>query len=170
MFLIVGLSPAAAGAVAKPIRKPAASPRLEPIQLKAGTLRGVVKSHMGKPVVRTSVELLDAKGKVIARSVTNSQGEYVLQNVPAGKYTVRVGGRTRLPITMTREATVSRLLIVPRYVGAASGAAASSSTGFLGLGTWAWVAIGGGVAAAVAIPLAASGGGGGGGGDSPVSP
>jgi hypothetical protein len=151
-------------------------PRMEPILLKAGTLKGIVKDYAGKPLSNTSIELLDAGGKSVAKTITNARGEYLFRDIAPGRYTALVGGRTRLPITMTTEATVSRLVIVPSTaatgpmpVAAAAQGTAGPSEGFLGLSTWTWVAIGGGVAVAVAIPIAASGGGGGGGGG-PVSP
>jgi len=129
-------------------RKPPGNAGIKPIQIKAGILKGVVKGYTGKPFARTSIELLNSGGKSIAKTVTNSRGEYLFRNIPPGKYTAVVGGRTRLPITMTKEASVSRLMIVPSFKGAAPGATLA------GLSTWTWVAIGGGVAAAVAIPVA----------------
>lgn len=164
LAFVMLLAPGSSAATVKAARP--ASPakpkklRLEPLQLKAGTLRGVVKGYTGKPFANTTIELIDARGNLIAKSVTNARGEYLLRNVPPGRYTAIIGGRTELPITMTDKATVSRLMIVPRYAGsvAAPSAAGTTSEGFLGLSTWAWVAIGGGVVAAVAIPIALSGG------------
>jgi len=167
LAFVMLLAPGSTAATVKPAKpaKPAKPKklRLEPVQLKAGTLRGVVKGYTGKPFANTTIELLDPSGKLVAKSVTNTRGEYLLRNVPPGRYTAIIGGRTELPITMTDQATVSRLMIVPRYAGSvpAPSAAGTSSEGFLGLSTWAWVAIGGGVVAAVAIPIALSGGGGG---------
>ena len=149
--------------------KPGRPLRMKPIQVKAGTLRGVIKGYTGKPVAKATLELVDTKGKVVAKTVTKSRGEYVLKDIPPGRYTAVIGGTVRLPISMTREATVSRLMIVPRYAGDVAGPP-KKEEGFLGLTTWTWVLIGGGVAIAVAIPLAAGGGGGGGGGGGPVSP
>lgn len=156
-----------AAAPAAPAKKPL---RMKPIQVKAGTLKGVVKGYTGKAYPKTTVELVDAKGKTVAKAVTDARGEFVLKDVPAGRYTAVIGGKARLPITMTNDATVTRLMVVPRYAAdPAAPPVPGESEGLLGLTTWTWVLIGAGVAAAVAIPIAASGGGGGGGGG-PVSP
>jgi len=172
LAIVMLLAPGSRAATVKPA-KPAKPKklRLEPIQLKAGTLKGIVKGYTGKPIPNTTIQLVDTQGKLVAKAVTNSRGEYILRNVPAGRYTAVIGGKTKLPITMTDKATVSRLMIVPRYADAvpAAAAGAEASEGFLGLSTWAWVAIGAGVVAAVAIPIALSGGGGGG-SSSPAPP
>ena len=157
VLLVASLTPLAGAAGVKP----AVPFRMKPIKLKAGTLKGVIKGYTGKPYANTSLELLDEKGNVVAKTTTNARGEYVLKDIPPGKYTAVVGGKVKLPVTMTTESVVSRLMIVPKLpmgaaVGAAAGAGGGVATGtYLGLGTWAWVAIGGGVAAAaVAVPVA----------------
>lgn len=134
--------------------------RMKPIQVKAGTLRGVVRGYTSKPFAATSLELQDSKGKTFARTMTNKRGEFLFKNIPAGKYTAVIGGRVRLPLTMTSEATVSRLIIVPSF---ARGGIKPSTTAAKPAGgaapdgtstTWTWVLIGGGAAAAaVSIPI-----------------
>ena len=159
MFLCIAVSAPWAPAGSTP-KKPL---RMKPIQVKAGDLRGVVRGYTSRPFAFTSIELQDAKGKVIARTVTNKLGEYHLKNVPAGKYTAVIGGKVRLPLTMTSEATVSRLIIVPSFarggakpVAPAKGIPVPTETS----STWTWVLIGGGAAAvAVSIPLIISSGG-----------
>lgn len=158
-LLVASLAPLADAARVNP----AVPFRMKPIKLKAGTLKGVIKGYTGKPYANTSLELLDEKGNVVAKTTTNARGEYVLKDIPPGKYTAVIGGKVKLPVTMTTESVVSRLMIVPKLpMGAAAGAGAGAGAGsgaatgtYLGLGTWAWVAIGGGVAAvAVAVPVA----------------
>ncbi|MBN2489828.1 MAG: carboxypeptidase regulatory-like domain-containing protein [Planctomycetes bacterium] len=143
---------------------------MQPIPLKAGTLRGIVKDYTGKPLAGTTLELVDTSGKTVAKTITNTRGEYLLADIPPGHFTMVVDGRTRLPLTMTTEASVSRLLIVPSVAAPGAPPPGAPAEGFLGLSTWTWVAIGGGAVVAVAIPLALGGGGGGGGGGGPVSP
>lgn len=170
LILAVLASPLAAAPAGAPASSPEKPLRMKPIQVKAGSLRGIVKGYTGKPYPKTTVELVDAKGKAVAKAVTNARGEFVLKDVPPGRYTAVIGGKARLPITMTKDATVTRLMVVPRYAaepGAPPPAAGREE--WMGLSTWTWVLIGAGVAAAIAIPIAASGGGGGGGGG-PVSP
>jgi len=127
---------------------------IKPVQVKAGTLKGVIKGYTGKPFAKTSLELKDAKGNIVARTMTNTRGEYVLKSVPPGKYTAVIGGKVKLPLTMTTEATVSRLMIVPKLSKNKNRVAGAGLTTAAGMSTWTWVLIGGGVAAAaVATPV-----------------
>ena len=152
----------------KPVKRSKA-PRLKrAIVLKAGDLTGVVKSTRGKPFVNAKIELFDTKGRLIATTKTNANGEYAFKAVKPGQYVAVVDGRTKLRLTMTNAAKVSRLLIIPP-AAAAGGAGAAAGAG--GLTTWQWVAIGAGAAVVIGGGIAiASGGGGGSSGGGPISP
>lgn len=49
-------------------------------------LVGTVVNTQGNPVAGAKVIAKDPSGKVIGEAVTNNQGQYVIQNLPPGKY------------------------------------------------------------------------------------
>lgn len=140
---------------------------LREFQVKPGTLKGIVKDTRGRPMSKATIELKDAKGRSVAKTVTNQRGEYLFKNVPAGKYTAIVNGRAQLALTMTPEANVSRLLIIPPKAAAAGAGAGAAAAG---LGTWTWVAIGAGAAVVVGGGVAVAANNSGGSSSRPISP
>lgn len=127
---------------------------LREFQVKPGTLKGIVKDTRGRPMKNATIELRNAKGKTIAKTVTNSRGEYLFKNVPAGQYDALINGKATLKLTMTPAANVSRLLIIPPSAAAggakaAAGGGAGAGSAAAGVGTWTWVLIGAGTAVVV---------------------
>jgi formylglycine-generating enzyme required for sulfatase activity len=120
VVLVGSLAPLASPLADAVKGKPAEQFRMEPIQVEAGTLQGVIKGYTGKLQASTSLELLDEKGNVVARTITNVRGEYVLKDIPPGKYTAVIRGKVKLPVTMTTEPVVYRLMVVPEQTSAAA--------------------------------------------------
>lgn len=56
-----------------------------------GTISGTVKdSATGKPIIFATVSLFNEKNKLITGSATKTNGKFLIENVPAGKYMARV--------------------------------------------------------------------------------
>jgi iron complex outermembrane recepter protein len=54
----------------------------------AGGLTGVVKDTKGEPIPFVEVAVLK-DGVLITGITTNTEGKYIIKNVPAGRYTVK---------------------------------------------------------------------------------
>lgn len=61
-----------------------------------GNLRGQVKDELGGAIVGATVTAVDAGGAE-RTAVTNAEGVYVFNNLPAGTYTVRAAGESFAP-------------------------------------------------------------------------
>ena len=59
----------------------------------SGTLRGIVKSSSGTPVSGTFVKMKNPERRLTFMAVTQEQGRYTMNKLPAGRYTVQaIGG------------------------------------------------------------------------------
>jgi Carboxypeptidase regulatory-like domain len=57
-----------------------------------GRLEGAARTPAGRPVPDARITVLDAAGNVTAAATTGPDGRYVLENLPAGEYTVIASG------------------------------------------------------------------------------
>jgi hypothetical protein len=57
-----------------------------------GRLEGAARTPAGHPIPDARVTVLDAAGNVTAATITGPDGTYVLENLPAGEYTVIASG------------------------------------------------------------------------------
>jgi cysteine synthase len=53
-----------------------------------GTMTGTVRLTSNKPVFGAMVVAVNASGQPVASALTNSSGQYTIQGLPAGSYTV----------------------------------------------------------------------------------
>jgi virginiamycin B lyase len=97
-------------------------------QDRAASLQGVVKNSSGAPVSGAFVKLKNAEGRLTFVVITQAQGRYAANNLPAGKYVVQgIGGDYQselsapVDVASGRAATVDLLLSamrVPQLAGA----------------------------------------------------
>ncbi len=60
------------------------------LELKFGSIEGVVVDENGDPVADATVEILDENGDVVGTDTTNSQGRFEVEDLLLGTYTVRI--------------------------------------------------------------------------------
>jgi hypothetical protein len=141
---------------AAPASKPAQG-ELRTQKIKPGTLSGIISDSTGQKLAGKEVLVVNAEGKTIGTATSNKYGMYRIKNLSEGEYILKVGDKIAAKLMVSRDATVSTLMVV-------------MPTKATGLTTTQWVLIViGGVAVVVGVPLALSGGGGSS-GRRPVSP
>jgi hypothetical protein len=75
-------------------------------QVKPGDLKGFLKDSKGKPFPKVELTVVNEKGEVIQKAVTNENGEYLFKNLPEGGYTLKVAGKEAFRLEVTPKAAV----------------------------------------------------------------
>ena len=122
------------------------------VTVKVGELKGTLLDTMGKPAAKVPVAVLAKSKKPVTATVTAKDGTFVIKTLAVGDYTLKVGGKVPVAMTVTKKATLSHLLIIVP-------SEATYSAGQLSGTTLTWVIVGGVlVATAITLPLALSDG------------
>ncbi len=83
------VQPALPGVVVSP--RPGVATRVSLPMAAAGEIEGVVRRDGGNPIEGLSLELVDAEGRVRAKTLTEFDGYFLFESVAYGRYTVRLG-------------------------------------------------------------------------------
>src|SRR6516164_3518222 len=70
-------------------------------QVYSGSLTGVVKDPSGAMVPNARAQLTDEEKGFTYSAITDSEGRYVLRNLPPGKYTLKLSAVGMRPYTQT---------------------------------------------------------------------
>jgi len=120
--------------------------------VKVGELKGTLLDTMGKPAAKVPVKVLAKGEKPVAAAVTAKDGTFAIKTLAVGDYTLKVGDKVPVAMTVAKKATLSHLLIIVP-------SKATYSAGQLSGTTLTWVIVGGVlVATAITLPLALSDG------------
>lgn len=119
-------------------------------QVKPGDLKGFLKDSKGKPFTNVELSVVNEKGEVVQKAVTNQNGEYLFKNLPEGNYTLNVSGKPAFALQVTPAAGMNT--IQARLPSAARDPATGAlvPAALTGL-EWTLIIVGG-VAVAVAVP------------------
>ncbi len=119
-------------------------------QVKPGDLKGFLKDSKGKPFSKVELSVVNEKGEVVQKAVTNQNGEYLFKDLPEGNYTLNVSGKPAFALQVTPAAGMNT--IQARLPSAArdpaTGALMPEALTAL---EWTLIVVGG-VAVAVAVP------------------
>jgi protocatechuate 3,4-dioxygenase beta subunit len=116
-----------------------------------GSLTGQVVDAQGAPVVRAAVSV-QAAGREVAATTTNDRGEFAVNNLRGGNYTITAGDSTGVYRVWTASAAPPAakqgvLMVSGRQIARAQGVAGfGSRTGLIVLGTAAGIVTAGVVA------------------------
>ena len=142
--LVVAFSGPAAAAAVPPQQA------LKTEQVKPGNLKGFLKDSKGKPFADVELTVVNEKGEVVQKAVTNANGEYLFKDLPEGNYVLKVAGKEAFKLEVTPNAAVGT---VQARLPAAARSAATGALVPASLTTLEWtLVIVGGVAVAVAVP------------------
>ena len=109
-----------------------------------GSLRGQVVDVQGAPVVRAAVSV-QAAGRQVAATTTNDRGQFAVNNLRGGNYTITAGNSTGVYRLWTANAAPPAakqglLMVSGRQIARAQGVAGfGSRTGLIVLGTAAGI-------------------------------
>ncbi len=92
------------------------------LELKFGSIRGVVVDENGDEVPDATVEVIDENGDVVGTDTTNSQGEYRIDDLLLGTYTVRITADGYETATEEDQVLDSAILTVPDITANSEGA------------------------------------------------
>src|SRR3954447_4139356 len=95
-------------------------------QISSATLVGTVTDGSGAAIAGAPLEVRNTATQVTRQATTGSNGEYVLQDLSAGDYslTVRMGGLPNLPRTRLGAAGRAKSAVQRHASGGSSGAGA----------------------------------------------
>lgn len=128
----------------------AADKPLKAFKFEPGNLKGVIKDASGKPIENLEMAMVDTKGNVVQKVVTDSKGTYVFKGVGAGDYTLKVGGKTILALQGAEGVGTQALeILVPASVRETTTGAIA--TGALTALEWVVIVVGT-TGVAVAVP------------------
>lgn len=119
-------------------------------KVKPGGLKGFLKDSQGKPFAKVELSVVDEKGNVVEKVVTDANGEYAFKDLKEGKYTFRVAGKDAFMLDVTPEAgaTTVQARLPSTVRDPKTGMVVSESMTAL---EWTLVVIGG-VGVAIAVP------------------
>lgn len=118
--------------------------------LKASDLTGSLTDSAGKPIGGTLLKLVDGNNNNVAIATTDKSGNFTLQDIPAGTYTLEIDEKFSINMKVTEDAELSTLsLVIPDTMLAAS------QGGLVGT-QWVWTVVkSAAVVTAVSIPVIA---------------
>ncbi len=124
-----------------------------PVPLKTGDLSGLVADPKGGVLGEVPVSVLDKNGTMVASVMTDAAGQFMLNGLSAGDYTLAIGNTLNLNVRLADDAELSKLkIIAPKE---------EDDDDFLAA-YWIWFVVGGVVIIiAILIPLLLLDGGGG---------
>lgn len=134
-FLVLALALALSGGI------PAADKPIKAFKFEPGNLTGTVRDSAGKPVQNLEMSILDDKGNLVQKAVTDGEGKYLFKGIGDGTYTLKVAGKTTFALQASEGAGSQALqILVPASVReTATGAIA---TGALTALEWAVIVVG----------------------------
>jgi hypothetical protein len=91
-------------AIGAPVQK-----ELKTEKVKPGGLKGFLKDSRGKPFSKVELSIVDEKGNVIQKAVTDANGEYTFTDLKEGTYTFRVAGKDAFKLEVTPAAAASSI-------------------------------------------------------------
>ncbi|MDN5917077.1 MAG: carboxypeptidase-like regulatory domain-containing protein [Pseudonocardia sp.] len=91
-------------------------------------VRGTVTDTSGLPLARAAVTLIDARGDVVATTLPDVDGRYLLDGVPPGHYTVTVSAEGYQPVagSIDLDGIAERDIVVPGRSGLTGTASAAA--------------------------------------------
>ncbi len=132
VFLLGGIDPCQSAPLDKPIKA---------FKFEAGNLKGVVKDAAGKPVPNLEMSILNEKGAVVQKVVTDSKGQYLFKGIAKGNYTLKVAGKTTFALQAAEGVGTQALeILVP--VSVRETATGAIATGALTALEWAVIVVG----------------------------
>ncbi len=134
-FLALALILAVSGGVA------AADKPIKAFKFEPGNLKGVVKDSSGKPVQNLQMSILDEKGNVVQKAVTDGKGEYLFKGIGKGNYTLKVAGKTTFALQAS-EGVGSQALQILVPVSVRETATGAIASGALTALEWAVIVVG----------------------------
>lgn len=114
-------------------------------KVKPGTLSGMLKDSKGNNLAGKKIVLVDEAGNEVGSATTTKHGLYRIENLPEGNFTMKVGEKEVAKLQVSKDATLTRLMVVM-----------PKAAPFSNLTMTEWTLIGvGGAAVLVAIPVIA---------------
>jgi len=107
-----------------------AEPKAAVVEVKAGTMTGKVTNMDEAPLAGKTVKVLDTLGSLKYSATTNQEGNYAIENLAAGTYTLIVADAQKVTLLVkadSKNSTVNAMLPVssqPYGAGAAAGISA----------------------------------------------
>lgn len=90
----------------------AASTQRDVMVLKPGSVKVTVHDTAGRAIAETPTKLLDKDGAVVAKAVTDKSGQFSMNDLDEGGYTLAIGEKYNLKLALKEEGEATEMNVV----------------------------------------------------------
>lgn len=150
-LLLVGLMPVCPGLPGLGSARAATAAGGTPaLFAKTGTVECSLVGSAGRPITNTVITVVDGQGNEIFSTVTDENGQFILTDLEPGQYSLKIGEKHNLQMTVSSEGASEAKLILPD--GISPGSAGTLEGAELSGVNWTYVLVAG-LAIGVFVPV-----------------